>query len=162
MNIAILETYIKNACANSSFIFQNEEQFRYALTNELEKAYKQVVVQKLEVDPKTKKNIYIDIVVKENENEYDLIELKYGTVGGVNNNLVFPLPSPDKIPNNNPSYRKKGFDEDIARLKSIVNSYNGKVQGFAVLLTNHKYTTLSYQFQVPINKTDFYCYIIQA
>ncbi len=165
MTIMDLQKHVENACTNSSYVFQNEEQFRYALVKELEKAYPQVVVQKLENNPNPNANekyIYIDIMVKENDNEYVFIELKYGTIGALDNDLNYPSPSPNKIPDNNTSNRKNGFEENVDRLSKIVKTSNKNVQGFAVLLINHNYSTLSTTFTTSINGTKFYCYIQQA
>ncbi len=163
MRIDDLKKHVEKAC-ESDYVFQNEEQFRYALVKELENAYqKRVIVQKLEIDPTNNEYIYIDIVIKENENEYDFIELKYGTVGTLKNDLISLSPTP--IPDNNSSYRKTAFKKDVDRLNELKQAYDERgvvINGFVVLLINHDYKnklSADDTFSVAINRTDFTCFI---
>ena len=158
MNINELRKYVENVCQNSAYVFQNEEQFRYALAKALESKGQKVVVQKLEIDPISNKYIYVDIVVEANDGSYDFVELKYGKKNDLKNNLVC-LSNASFIPNNGD--RKKGFEADKTRLKGIVDAYNGKVRGFVVLLTNRNYRALTPLFEPLINNVKFNCYIEQ-
>ncbi|MBR2974791.1 MAG: hypothetical protein IKC47_03515 [Clostridia bacterium] len=164
-----LEKYVEAVCKQAQYVFQNEEQFRYALVEMLKhgcntphklQAYDNVYVEVPFENPGVTskgKYVYVDIVVEVEENKYTLIELKYGTKGKVKNDLK-GVNKLENIPNNVISKRIEGYKKDKIKLKDLLDANNRvnepkRFNGFAILLVNDDMVKSN---EVEIHKTTFY------